>query len=113
MKCKLIKYNVIGIFLLLAFIGIKEVKAETYTGQAIWPSEHISNIYIKNTPKIYTKESNTKDNNYSKYSVFFSTFSKYSSIPGLNQGGIPQGLCYSNKYNILLISFHTFSAKTS
>ena len=47
MKCKLIKYNVIGIFLLLAFIGIKEVKAETYTGQAIWPSEHISNIYIK------------------------------------------------------------------
>ncbi|MBO4956228.1 MAG: hypothetical protein J6C50_00080, partial [Rickettsiales bacterium] len=47
MKCKLIKYNIIGIFLFLAFIGIKEVKAETYTGQAIWPSEHISNIYIK------------------------------------------------------------------
>lgn len=29
------------------FMNTNEVKAENYTGQAIWPSEYISNIYIK------------------------------------------------------------------
>ena len=28
-------------------MNTNEVKAENYTGQAIWPSEYISNIYIK------------------------------------------------------------------
>jgi len=32
---------------ILSIFGITEVHAEKYTGQAIWPSEHISNIYIK------------------------------------------------------------------
>jgi len=48
-----------GIKKILLFIGVvsstifglfancSPVKAETYSGQAIWPSEHISNIYIK------------------------------------------------------------------
>lgn len=47
MKKNFIKYTMFGVFLFLSFLGIKEVNAETYTGQAIWPSEHISNIYIK------------------------------------------------------------------
>lgn len=29
------------------FVGNNNVHAEKYTGQAIWPSEHIDNIYIK------------------------------------------------------------------
>ena len=29
------------------FLSTNTVKAEQYTGQAIWPSEHISNIYVK------------------------------------------------------------------
>ena len=29
------------------FANCTPVKAESYTGQAIWPSEHISNVYIK------------------------------------------------------------------
>ena len=44
---KIIKYTVVGILFLLSIFGITKVNAETYTGQAIWPSEYISNIYIK------------------------------------------------------------------
>lgn len=33
----------VGVF----FVGNNNVHAEKYTGQAIWPSEHIDNIYIK------------------------------------------------------------------
>ncbi len=47
MKKKFIKYIMLGIFLFSAFTGIKNVNAETYEGQAIWPSEFISDIYIK------------------------------------------------------------------
>ncbi len=45
-KIKLL-YAVIGILFLSTIFGISKVNAEEYTGQAIWPSEFISNIYIK------------------------------------------------------------------
>lgn len=57
MKKKLYWYATIGILFLLSILGIKNVKAETYTGQAIWPSEFISNIYVKKV----------KPNGYGKY----------------------------------------------
>ena len=44
---KIVKISLISLFLILGFITIDKVNAETYTGQAIWPSEHISDIYIK------------------------------------------------------------------
>ena len=47
MKRKILKYTLIGVFLFMSFLGIKEVHAEKYTGQAIWPSEHIPNIFIR------------------------------------------------------------------
>ena len=38
------------------FMNATTVKAENYTGQAIWPSEYISNIYIrKDRPDGYSK----------------------------------------------------------
>ncbi len=57
MKNKIYKYATIGILFFMAILGIKTVKAETYTGQAIWPSEFISNIYVKKV----------KPNGYAKY----------------------------------------------
>ena len=47
MKSKIGKYAFMGILFLLTIFGVQTVHAEQYTGQAIWPSEHISNIYIK------------------------------------------------------------------
>ena len=47
LKKKFMKYAMFGIFLFSALIGITKVNAEQYTGQAIWPSEKIPNIYIK------------------------------------------------------------------
>ena len=44
---KICKYALISVLFLMTFFSITEVKAEKYTGQAIWPSEHISNIFIK------------------------------------------------------------------
>lgn len=56
MKNKIFKYAVFGIFLFSAFLGMQQVNAETYEGQAIWPSEFIDNIYIKKIkPDGYTK----------------------------------------------------------
>lgn len=53
---KVFKCAMFGMLFLLSIFGIKEVHAETYTGQAIWPSEYISNIYIKKVkPNGYTK----------------------------------------------------------
>ena len=52
---KIFKCAMFGMLFLLSIFGIKEVHAETYTGQAIWPSEYISNIYIKKVkPNGYT-----------------------------------------------------------
>lgn len=47
MKRKILKYTLAVVFLFMAFLGIKEVHAEVYSGNAIWPSEYISNIYIR------------------------------------------------------------------
>lgn len=53
---KIFKYALFSILFLMTFVGIQEVKAEKYTGQAIWPSEHIANIFIKKIkPDGYTK----------------------------------------------------------
>lgn len=52
---KVFKCAMFGMLFLLSIFGIKEVHAETYTGQAIWASEYISNIYIKKVkPNGYT-----------------------------------------------------------
>ena len=56
MKSKLFKCAMMSMLFLLSIFGITEVHAEKYTGQAIWPSEHISNIYIrKERPDGYKK----------------------------------------------------------
>ena len=47
MKSRIGKYAMMGILFLLTIFGIQTVHAEQYTGQAIWPSEYISKIYIK------------------------------------------------------------------
>ena len=47
MKKSIYKYAMIGILFFMTILGIKTVNAETYTGQAIWPSEFIPNMYIK------------------------------------------------------------------
>ncbi|MBQ7790403.1 MAG: Cys-Gln thioester bond-forming surface protein [Bacilli bacterium] len=57
MKKKIYRYAMVGILFFMAILGVKTVKAETYTGQAIWPSEFISNIYVKKV----------KPNGYAKY----------------------------------------------
>ncbi|NLC87883.1 MAG: Cys-Gln thioester bond-forming surface protein, partial [Clostridiaceae bacterium] len=46
MKNKIVKYAMMSILFLMAIFTIQEVKAEEYTGEAIWPSEYINNIYI-------------------------------------------------------------------
>ena len=51
MKQKLYKYAMSSILFLMLFFSVFDVKAEKYTGQAIWPSEHIDNIYIKKERK--------------------------------------------------------------
>jgi uncharacterized surface anchored protein len=57
MKVKrLFKYAMSCMLFLMAIFTVTEVHAEQYTGQAIWPSEYISNIYIKKArPDGYTK----------------------------------------------------------
>ena len=47
MKNKRIMYALISILFLTIFFGITKVNAEKYTGHAIWPSEHIPNIFIR------------------------------------------------------------------
>lgn len=53
---KIFKYAMTCMLFLMAIFTVTEVHAEQYTGQAIWPSEYISNIYIKKArPDGYTK----------------------------------------------------------
>lgn len=47
MKNKLLKYTFASVLFLFTIFGITKVNAEQYTGQAIWPSEAIPNIYIR------------------------------------------------------------------
>ena len=46
-KKLLLSIGVISSTIFGLFANCSPVKAETYSGQAIWPSEHISNVYIK------------------------------------------------------------------
>lgn len=56
MKNKLLKYAFISVLFLSTIFGITKVNAEQYTGQAIWPSEKIPNIFIrKERPDGYKK----------------------------------------------------------
>ena len=50
-KCRWL-IAVLSIVGLVATTNIQTVNAEKYTGQAIWPSEFIDNIYIKKEAKI-------------------------------------------------------------
>ena len=43
----LLSFGILASTIFGLFMNTNEVKAENYTGQAIWPSEYISNIYIK------------------------------------------------------------------
>lgn len=83
---------------IIIFIGILTIS------YSIKQLLYITKIYTKTSPISYTQESIHKDVTYKKYSNFFTNYTKFSIIPGLKQGGVPQGLCYSNKYNVLLIS---------
>ena len=47
MKKKLLRYAFISVLFLSTIFGITKVNAEQYTGQAIWPSEKIPNIFIR------------------------------------------------------------------
>lgn len=56
MRKKILKYAMMSMLFLLTLFSASEVKAEQYTGQAIWPSEHISGIYVKkDRPDGYSK----------------------------------------------------------
>ena len=47
MRKKILKCAMMSMLFLLSIFSITEVHAEKYTGQAIWPSEYISNMYVK------------------------------------------------------------------
>ena len=47
MKKRKSLYAILGILFLSLFFGISKANAEEYTGQAIWPSEKIANIFIR------------------------------------------------------------------
>ena len=47
MKSKIGKCAMMGMLFLLSIFSMQTVHAEKYTGQAIWPSEYISNMYVK------------------------------------------------------------------
>lgn len=47
MKSKIIKYALISMLFFMAIFTTKEVKAEEYTGQAIWISEYVDSVYVR------------------------------------------------------------------
>lgn len=56
MKTQILKCAMMSMLFLLSFFSIQSVHAEQYTGQAIWPSEWINNIFMKKVkPDGYTK----------------------------------------------------------
>lgn len=65
----------------------------------------IFRVKVYETPKKYTQPIGKKDINVSsKYSDFLNISQNYTTIPGLKEGAIPQGMCYSQKYKMLIIS---------
>lgn len=65
---------------------------------------YLFKLEVRSTPPYYTQQMVTTLIPSKKYHEFFASFSSYTTIPGLKEGGIPQGICYSKKYNILIIS---------
>lgn len=62
-------------------------------------------IKVNKTPVKYTQQTEYFDLNFSKsYDAFSNKILKYATVPGLSEGAIPQGICYSEKYDMLIIS---------
>ena len=81
MKKKLFKYAMYSILFLLTIFGVTEVHAEKYTGQAIWPSEYISNIYIKKAkPDGYKKYQQARFIRRSEDNAFVYCLQPYTEI---------------------------------
>jgi hypothetical protein len=63
------------------------------------------NIKVYKTPSSYTQEDNTGFKiDKEKYPVFYNNSKPMFEIPGLKQGIIPQGICYSKENNLVIIS---------
>ena len=81
MKSKLFKCAMMSMLFILSIFGITEVHAEKYTGQAIWPSEYISNIYIKKVkPDGYTKYQQARFIRRSEDNAFVYCLQPYTDI---------------------------------
>ena len=81
MKKKLFKCAMMSMLFLLSIFSITEVHAEKYTGQAIWPSEYISNIYIKKVkPDGYTKYQQARFIRRSEDNAFVYCLQPYTDI---------------------------------
>lgn len=81
MKSKIFKCVTMSILFLLAIFCTQKVNAETYTGQAIWPSEYISNIYIKKVkPDGYTKYQQARFIRRSEDNAFVYCMQPYTDI---------------------------------
>ena len=81
MKSKLFKCAMMSMLFILSIFGITEVHAEKYTGQAIWPSEYISNIYIKKVkPDGYTKYQQARFIRRSEDNAFVYCLQPYADI---------------------------------
>ena len=81
MKSKILKYAMTSMLFLLSIFSIQSVHAEQYTGQAIWPSEWINNIYIKKVkPDGYTKYQQAKFIRRSEDNKFVYCLQPYTDI---------------------------------
>ena len=81
MKTKILKCAMMSMLFLLSIFSIQSVHAEQYTGQAIWPSEWISNIYIKKVkPDGYTKYQQAKFIRRSEDNQFVYCLQPYTDI---------------------------------
>ena len=70
----------IGVFLFLTFLGIEKVNAETYTGQAIWPSEHISNIFVRKYRNDYFYDENLRKMDLYNYNLINEIYDSSISV---------------------------------
>lgn len=59
------------------------------------------NIKVNKTPENYTQQNIVKKKTLKNLA---NNVIKYTLIPGLKEGAIPQGMCYSQKNNLLIIS---------
>ena len=72
------------------------------------------NIKVYQSPINYTQtEIHGEKALNSRYKEFAMNSSKLATIPGLKEGAIPQGMCYSKKYNMIIISaYHQGNASS-